>query len=474
MTGDGSTLDPAQWTNINERHFIPALFDNLIEIDENFNLKPGLATSWESANGDLEWTLHLQEGVTFHDGTPCDAEAVAFNFNRVLDPANALRHVADVPALQSVEVVDPLTIKLILSQAYTPILAALTEAVGYISSPAAVQQWGADYGAHPVGTGPFKLVEWRRDSQLVLERFDGYWREGLPKASGVTFLPIPDTSVKLTNLRSGDIELVDEIAAADADTVAGDSSLQLFSLKGSRWPMIRLNTIVAPFDNVALRQAVTHAIPRDGIVQAIYFGHAQPAYGPISPLYTSVYDPNIEQAGLKYDPDAAKAKLTEAGMADGFSFSLDIGSTPQFARMAELIQAALSEVGIQMEIVPQESAAFTERLRSKQFQAALGSWTPRPDVDGITYQHFHSAGLANWTSYSNPEVDKLLDQTRVTPIGDERNELFRQAEKLIIQDAPWAFLVFEELSRAARADVSGYAATPDTLLHLADTAVNAG
>jgi ABC-type transport system substrate-binding protein len=127
-----------------------------------------------------------------------------------------------------------------------------------------------------------------------------------------------------------------------------------------------------------------------------------------------------------------------------------------------------------MEIVPQESAAFTERLRSKEFEAALGSWTPRPDVDGITYQHFHSAGLANWTSYSNPEVDALLDQTRATPLGDERNELFRQAEKLIIQDAPWVFMVFEELSRAARAGVTGYAPTPDTLLHLADTALTAG
>lgn len=471
MVGDGSTIDPPNWTNINERHFIPALFDNLIEVDANFNLVPGLAASWESSADELEWTFRLQPNVLFHDGTPCDAGAVAFNFRRVLDPANNLRHRANVEMITGVEVIDPLTVKIVLGEPFTPILATLTEAVGYISSPIAIQQYGEEYGSNPVGAGPFKLVEWRRDSELKLARFDDYWRTDLPRASGVSFLPIPDTAVKLTNLRTGSIEIVDEIATADADAVAGDSSLQLFTLAGSRWPMIRLNTAKAPFDNVALRQAVAHAINRDAIIAAIYFGRGMPAFGPISPLYPAVYDPAIEQQGLGYNLDQAKAKLAEAGQPDGFSFSLDVGNTPQTARMAELIQASLSEVGINLEIVTRESAAFTERLRSKEFEAALGSWTPRPDVDGIIYQHFHTNGLANWVSYSNPELDALLDQTRSAPIGDERNELFRQAERIIAQEVPWVFLVFEELNRAARAEVSNYVVTPDTLLQLRDVAI---
>lgn len=471
MVGDGQTLDPPNWTNINERHFIPALFDNLIEIGPDFSLVPGLAASWEASPDELEWTFRLQEGVLFHDGTPCDAEAVAYNFRRVLDPANNLRHRANVEMISGVEVIDPLTVKIVLSERFTPILATLTEAVGYISSPTAIEQYGDEYGSHPVGTGPFKLVEWRRDSELKLERFDQYWRQGLPRAAGVSFLPIPDTAVKLTNLRTGSIDIVDEIATADADAVANDSSLQLFTLSGSRWPMIRLNTAKPPFNNMALRQAVSHAINRDGIIAAIYFGRGRPAYGPISPLYPAVYDPAIEQSGLGYDPEKAKAKLAEAGQPDGFSFTLDIGNTPQTARTAELIQASLAEVGISVEIVTRESAAFTERLRSKEFEAALGSWTPRPDVDGIIYQHFHTNGLANWVSYSNPEVDALLDQTRTTSIGDERNELFRQAERIIAQEVPWVFLVFEELDRAARAEVTNYVISPDTLLQLRDVAV---
>lgn len=471
MTGDGSTLDPANWTNINERHFIPAMFDNLVSIDENLDLVPGIATEWQPSDNGLQWTFRLREGVQFHDGNSCDAEAVAFHVRYILDETNALRHRADISMVSNVEAIDPLTVRFTLNAPFAPFPATLYESVGYISSPAALERFGAEYGSNPVGTGPYRFVEWRRDNELELAMFDDYWQADLPRAGGVTFLPIPDTTVKLTNLRSGTIHIVDEIAAADADAVAEDESLQLFSLEGSRWPMIRLNTIIAPFDNVTLRQAVTHAIPREGIIQAIYFGRARPAYGPISPLYTSVYNEDVEEIRLGYDLGLATQKLEEAGVPDGFSFTLDIGNTPQTARMAELIQASLAEVGIQMEIQPQESAAFTERLRSKQFQGALGSWTPRPDVDGTMYQHFHSDGLANWASYSNSEVDALLDQTRETPLGEERNELFRRAEGLIINDAPWAFIVFEELSRAATQNVSGYEMTPDTLLHLASVAV---
>jgi len=471
MTGDGTTLHPADWTNINERHFIPAMFDNLVAIDENLDLIPGLATEWEVSDDGLAWTFHLREGVLFHDGTTCDAEAVAFNIRFVLDEANALRHRADISMVTDVEVVDPLTVRFTLDVPFAPFPATLYESVGYISSPATLEEYGEEYGSHPVGTGPFKFVEWRRDNKLELERFEDYWQSDLPRAAGVTFMPIPDTAVKLTNLRSGTIDIVDEIAAADADPVSEDDSLELYALPGSRWPMIRLNTILAPFDNVALRQAVSHCIPRDGIVQAIYFGRAQPAFGPISPLYSAIYDTNIADVGLAYDLDQAKSKLEEAGYPDGFSFTLDIGSTPQMARTAELIQSSLEQAGIHMEIQPQESAAFTERLRSKQFEAALGSWTPRPDVDGTIYQHFHTDGVANWASYSNPDVDALLDQTRSEPLGESRNDLFRQAERLIINDAPWIFLVFEELTRASRAGVSGYVMTPDTLLHLEPVSV---
>lgn len=464
MVGDGRTLDPPDWTNINERHFIPAIFDNLIEIDAEYNLVPGLAKSWTPSPDGLSYTFELQPNVVFHDGTPLDAAAVKFNIDRVMDPASNLRHRANFEDLAGVDVTGPLTFKLNLKQPSTPLLATLTEAMGYMSSPTAVKAQGANYASNPVGAGPFQLVEWQRDSRLVLKRFDRYWRQGLPKSGGVIFQPIPDSTVKLTNLRTGSIDMVDEVAAKDALLVERDNTMKLYTLPGGRWPMIRLNTTKPPFNNLALRQAVASAINRDSLIKAAFFGRGRPAFGPISPLYKTLYDPGVEKIGFGYDVAKAKAKLAEGGQPNGFSFQLDIGPTVQ--RQAELIQADLEAVGIKMEIRSLESAAFTDRLRSKAFDGALGSWTPRPDPDGIMYQHFHSKGLANWCGYSNAKADELLDQTRKIPNGAQRNDLFRQAERVIAEEVPWVFLIFEEVSRASRSVVTGYVPTADTLLQL--------
>jgi peptide/nickel transport system substrate-binding protein len=290
----------------------------------------------------------------------------------------------------------------------------------------------------------------------------------LPRASGVTYLPIPDTAVKLTNLRSGAIHLVDEVAAADVDSISNDQSLKLYTIEGSRWPMIRLNLLKPPFDNKAVRQAVSLAVNREGIAAAVFFGHARPAYGPMSPLYPTFYNPEIEQLGFGFDLDEAKRRLDEAGISN-LSFTLDMAGTPDRIRTGELIQASLAEIGVNMEISTLESAAFTARLQSREFDAALGSWTPRPDVDGIIHPHFHTEGLSNWVSYSNPEVDDLLNRTRSTPPGPERIKLFQDAEKIIVDDAPWIFLVFEELARATLDNVQDYVLTPDTVVRLRET-----
>ena len=180
----------------------------------------------------------------------------------------------------------------------------------------------------------------------------------------MVFQPIPDTAVKLTNLKSGAIDVVDEIDIKDVEAVSKDSALKVYSVVGSRWPMLRLNTTMPPFDKLPLRQAVSHAINREALVKGAFFGNAQPAYGPISPIYKSVFDPNVAQYALTYDPARAKQKLAEGGKPDGFSFQLDTGGTPDRVRQAELLQNDLAAVGIRMEVRTMDSAAFTDRLRT--------------------------------------------------------------------------------------------------------------
>ena len=208
--------------------------------------------------------------------------------------------------------------------------------------------------------------------------------------------------------------------------------------------MVRLNNAMPPFNNKALRQAVSYAVNRDQVVTAIYFDQARPAYGPISPVYREYYDPAVSRYGYQYDPQKAKAKLAEGGQPNGFTFTLEIYASPEQTRLAELIQAQLADVGITAKIQAYEIATLIDRVTAKRFQAEIGSWTPRPDIDGTMYNHFSTRGNVNSVSYNNPTVDALLEKTRTIPDGPERVQLYRQIQHMIIDDAPWIFLGLSE------------------------------
>jgi peptide/nickel transport system substrate-binding protein len=464
IQGEWKTLDPPLYTNVTERQIFYAIYNPLVSMDESFNIVPELARSWQVSPDALTWTFSLAPNVKFHDGTPFNAQAVKFNLDRLLNPqtGSALRQ--QLVDIQEVQVVDDLTFKIVLKQPFTPLLAWLTEGPGFMSSPAAVQKWGQDYGQHPVGTGPFEFVEWVKGDHITLKKFKDYWETGLPYADEAIYRPIPDESVKVAGLRSGTIDIVDDIPARDQPTLRSNADYRLYDLQGTRWPMVRLNTAIAPLDNKAVRQALALAIDRDAIAKAIYFGNATPAYGPLSPVYKAVFDPAIEQYGLKRDVDKAKQKLAEGGQAAGFTLPIEISGTPEQTRLAELIKASLAEIGVNVEINSYEGTVFQDRLTNKQYTMAIGSWTPRPDPDGTMFGHFHSKGNVNSMSYSNPQVDTLLEQTRRLPPGDERIKAFRDVQKLIVDDAPWIFLVFQNQARGTLKNVEGLPVLPDTMM----------
>jgi peptide/nickel transport system substrate-binding protein len=280
----------------------------------------------------------------------------------------------------------------------------------------------------------------------------------------VIFRPIPDPSTKLSGLRAGALEIVDEVPPREQATLRGAPEVELGEMQATRWPMLRLNLAKSPLDNTAVRQALSMAVDREAIVRAIFFGNASPAYGPIAPIYKAVYDPSVAEYGFKRDVEKAKQKLAEGGQANGFSLTLDIGPTPEQTRMAELLKANWAEIGVTAEISTFETNVLTDRLRNGSFQVALGSWTPRPDVDGTVYRHFRTGSAFNYLSYSNPRVDELLDTTRRLPPGDERTKAFRDVQRLIVEDAPWIFLVFENQAFGIAKHVEGLPLVPDTML----------
>ncbi len=472
IPGDWATLDPALYTNVSEREIFYSIYDPLVDMNENLEIQPRLAKSWDVQDDGKTIVFHLQSGVKFHDGTDFNADAVKFNLERMLDPATGSPQRTNIDAITKVDVVDPLTVRLTLSAPFTPLLGSLTEGPGFMSSPAAIQKAGKGYGQQPVGTGPFVVSEWLKADQIRLKKFDGYWRSGMPKVTDAVWKPIADETVRMANLASGTANVVDDVPAKDRDAARKNANYTYWDATGTRWPMMRLNVAKEPFNNKAFRQAVSYAINRDDIVRAVYFGEAEPALGPISPLYKSYYDQTITQWGFGYDPAKAKAKLAEAGVS-GATFTIDVQNNASQQRMGEIIKENLAAIGVTANIQPYESTAFQDRITNKLYQATIGSWTPRPDVDGTMYRHFASDGNVNSMSYSNPQVDQLLKQTRVVPNGQQRVQLYQQVQKLIVDDAPWAFLVFEKQGRAYLKSVSQIPQIPDMMLRLADVSVKA-
>lgn len=467
LGSDWQTLDPTFYTNVAEREIFYSIFDPLVDMDEKLEIRPRLAKSWEVQDGGKIIIFNLQPNVKFHDGTSCDAAAVKFNLERMLDPKTGSPQRTNINAITTVEAVDATTVRLRLKEAFTPLLGSLTEAPGFISSPTAIQKAGKDYGLRPVGTGAFTFVEWLKADHIRLKRNDTYWRAGLPKFADLVLKPIPDETVKMANFTAGTIDVIDNVPAKDRKTIRGDPKYGMWDAPGTRWPMMRLNVAKPPFTNKLVRQAVSHAVNRGDITKAVYFGEAVAALGPISPVYKSYYDPDVEKYGFGFDPAKARAKLAASG-ATNIAFTVEIQNVASQQRLAELMKENLAAVGITMNIQPYAVTAFQDRLTNKLYQAAIGSWTPRPDIDGTMYRHFATDGNVNSMSYSSSAVDALLQQSRALANGPERVKVYQDVQKLIVDDAPWVFLIFETQTRAWQKTVSGIPQVPDVMIRFAE------
>jgi peptide/nickel transport system substrate-binding protein len=463
-SGDWRTLDPPVYASIPDRQVLYSIYNPLVAMDENLTIVPELARSWQVSPDGLTWTFSLAKGVKFHDGTPFNAQAVKFNLDRLLDPNTASRLRQEVLEIKEVQVVDDSTVKIIVAAPFTPLLAWLTDAVGMISSPTAIQKWGKEYGDHPVGTGPFEFVEQVKGDHITLRKFKDYWEPGLPYLDEVVFRPIPDPSTKLAGLRSGALDVVDEIPSRDVAGLRQAGEFKLGTMEGTRWRVVHLNLTKPPLDNVAIRQALSLAVDRDAIVRAVYFGNAGPLYGPISPIYKAIYDPTVADFGYKRDLAKAKQKLAEGGQPNGFKITLEIAATPEVTRMAELIKAQWAEIGVNTEIATFDSNTVPERARAGTFESSLLSWTPRPDPDGTLRRNFYSTSPLNYSRYKSTKVDELLDLTRRLQPGAERTQAFRDFQRQVVQDAPWVFLVSENQALAMAKPVEGLPPIPDTLL----------
>jgi peptide/nickel transport system substrate-binding protein len=465
---EAATMDPHLSGSKIDRQVYHNVFEPLVTLDVKLGIKPGLAESWTQPDAKT-LIFKLRRGVKFHDGTDFDAEAAKFNFNRMKTEAKSVRK-GELASVEAAEVVDTHTLKLVLRRSDAALLATLTDRAGMMVSPKQVQERGGELerNARGAGTGPFEFVEWVKDSHLVIKRNDNYWnKQGGPYLDRIRYRPIPDDTVKLQSLQSGEIDVMDYVQPRDVAAVKADRNVVVVDVPSLADFAYQLNHTKPPFNVKALRQAVAYSLDLEQIVKGVWLNVGVPANGPIPPT-SWAYDKSISY--IKRDLAKAKAKLAEGGKAGGFSFTMTTNNIPINVQEAEVIQAQLAEAGISMKINLVDSATLISSGNAKNFEMISYQWSGRPDPDGNTYQFYKtSPGTSlNWSGISSPQIDAILDKSREVSGQAERKKLFSELTRLLQEELPMVFIVHPIEPKAFSPRVQNYEPIPDGMMRFKD------
>ncbi|MGM0410824.1 MAG: ABC transporter substrate-binding protein [Bacillota bacterium] len=463
LEDDPPMLDPHLSTAKVDRQVFQSLYDTVVEVNENMEIVPGLAKDWTVEEDGTRYVFELRDDVYFHDGTKFDAEAVKFNFERMLDDKLASPRKSELDLITEIEVLDKYKVAVNLEKSFNPFLASLADRAGMMVSPAAVKEKGEDFANNPVGSGPFKFVDREVQDKIELEKFTDYWKEGLPHLDTVTYKPYTDENVRVVNLTNGELDMIGEVPPKDLSKLKTDSNLEVSMTSGLGFQGIWVNKGKMPLKDNDLAQALSKSIDKKAIVEVVFGESAIPADSPYPPG-TSMH--NEDRETPKVDPVAAKKHLNKAGKSDGFELTLMVSPAPTAKQTAQLIQSMASKVGIDIELEQLEFGTLLDRLTSGNYQAALLGWSGRMDPDGNTYRFFHSEGGLNDSNYKNEEVDQILNETREVSKTEERKDLFQDLMVHLDRDLPYIFVYHPKEIKAFKDNVKGFTPYADGLLRL--------
>ena len=460
LEADPPTLDPAGLASFNDRQAGITLYDTLLDIDPKGRLVPNLAERFEQAPDATWFKLTLRSGVTFHDDTPFDAQAVVAHFKRLMDPKVRCRCLSDLAPIASVEATGPLevTLKMKAPSAHFP--ATLADVAGMVVSPTAMQTLGADFGTRPVGAGPFRFKEWRRGSHIVFERNTRYWK-GPVHLDEVVLRAMPDEQTRYASLQAGNLDIVMNAAARNIVDARRDKKFTILDPGSLATVFVMVNVSQPDVSDRRVRLAMTHALDREALNKAINRGVYKVAN---TPFGTGLAPHEAVDGFPKYDPARAKKLLAEYGKP--VRIKLSVNAAPISVLTGQALQQMWKKVGIETEIVQYEQVQLVRTAAAKQYQVMLYRWAGGADPDKNVHQFFHSKGAVNRTAYSDPEMDRLLDAGRATTDPAERLKVYRQINNLLARDLPYIYLNYFTNYSLASPAVRGVVAVPDGLIRL--------
>ena len=473
LVAEPVNLDPAQVTDLNSNRVGRRVVETLVTFpEEKTEVVPGLAESWTISKDGLQYTFKLRKGITFHDGTPFNAAAVKFSIERQFNPDHPFNKLGKYPFagyffgnVKAVEVLSDDRVAFLLKEPRASFLAVLTAGAASMVSPAAVMKAGQDYPSAPVGTGPFKFASWERGQRVVLEKNPTYWK-GPVKYDRVVFRPIVEDQARLTELLTGQLDLIVGVPSDFVSQLETNPKVSLLKQTGVHVWYLGINNQKKPLDDRRVRQALNYAVNKEAIVRDVLKGTGTLSKGPVQPN-TWGAEPGLK--AYPYDPARAKKLLTEAGYPNGFTTTLwvpESGSGMQApVAMSTVIQSNLKAVGVNVTMQTMEWGAYLAKLRSKEQELFALSWMAgMEDPDMVMYPLLHSS---QWTPngpnralYKNETFDKLLTEARHTTDQAKRATLYKQAQKILVEDAPWIFIDHEIQLAALAKRVQGFKLHP--------------
>jgi len=473
LVAEPVTMDPPQITDLNSSRVAKRIFEGLVAQEVgSYKLVPGLARSWDISKDGLTYTFHLRPDVKFHDGTPLSADAVRFVFERQMNEQGPYYKTGTYPYVKgflgnvaSLESLDPRTVQIRLKSPLTPFIQYLAHHSLYVYSPESVKKWGADVVKHPVGTGPFKLETWEPGVKVVLSRNDQYWG-GAAKIRQVIYVPIPEAQARLTAIMTGEIDLTLDVPPDALEGLRRDRSMVVAEADSSAVWYVVLNTRHPALKDRRVRQALNFAVNKDAILRDILRGTAVVAVSPLSPVYGAFHEPNTSR--YPFNPERARTLLREAGYPNGLELTFlvpESGSGMQSpVEMGTVIQANLAAVGVKAKLQTMEWGAYLKKYLDGPDMAEM-SWNPSiGDPDHMMYMLLSSDRFPpafNAGYYQNARVDDLLRKARTTLEESQRVAMYKEAQRLVTEDAPWVLVDHGKQVIVHRARVQNFKLHPN-------------
>lgn len=463
------TLDPYDSSATLTHAVSKSFYEGLYSFDKEMKLRPILAESYTVSDNGLEYTFKLKSGVMFHDGTPFNADAVKANFERVLDPNNALKRRNMFNIIAKIDVIDDLTVKMTLHKPYSPFINNLAHPSGVMISPSALKKHGKDIAYTAVGTGPFKFVKWDHSGEIKVAKNQDYRIKGLPKVDTILWKPVIDSNTRSAVLQTGEAHFAFSIPFEQIKLLEKNKKLDVISVPSLLTRYIAINNTKKPFDDIRVRQALNYAINKEAVIKVAYSGYAEVADSVVANAlaYSKATGP------WPYDPKKAKELLKEAGYPDGFKTTLWAGySNPTVLKILQVLQQQLAQVGIKADLQMLEvgqrdklviSVKSPEESESQLLYFGWAASTGEIDwaLTPIFATKSFPPAMSNFAYYSNTDVDKVLEQALATTNDSEKEKLYAQAQQQIWNDAPWVFLLTEKLIYAKNKQLSGMYVMPD-------------